>query len=73
MLSIGIYGLKNGTPKEYWQERVIKCIKRPKPIPKKPAKYPSIVYINLNILIANLKELSGMANAEIPSKCNYYY
>ena len=43
-------------------------MKKPKAIPRKPAKYPKIVYINLNILIANLRELSGIANAEIPVK-----
>ena len=45
-----------------------KCIKNPKAIPKNPAKYPKTVYINRNILIENLRELSGIANAEIPVK-----
>ena len=65
-LSNGIYGVKKGTPKEYWLESVSKCIKNPRAIPRKPAKYPKIVYINLNILNANLRELSGIANAEMP-------
>lgn len=41
-------------------------MKNPKAIPKNPAKNPKMIYINLNILIENLSELSGIANAEIP-------
>lgn len=64
----GIYGLKNGIPNELWFESIRKCIKNPKAIPKNPAKNPKIIYINLNIRIENLRELSGIANAEIPVK-----
>ncbi len=60
--------MKNGTPKELCFESIKKCIKNPNAIPKKPAKYPKIVYINLNILIAKRNELSGIANADIPTK-----
>ncbi len=43
-------------------------MKNPNAIPKNPAKYPKIIYINRNILIANLKELSGIAKEQIPEK-----
>ena len=43
-------------------------MKNPNAIPRNPAKYPKIVYINLNILSAKRNELSGMAKADIPTK-----
>lgn len=42
-------------------------MKNPKAIPKKPAKYPNIIYINLKVLIAKRKDVSGIAKAEIPA------
>lgn len=63
-----MYGEKNGTPKELWLERIRKWIKTPRAIPKKPAIYPKIIYINLNVFIANRNVLSGIVNAQIPEK-----
>lgn len=49
-LLVGENGVKYGTPKEEVDVIRHKCMKIPIAIPKKPAKAPSIIYINLNIL-----------------------
>ena len=43
-------------------------MKNPKAIPRKPAKYPSIIYINLNSLSENPSVKSGIAKLQIPVK-----
>ena len=49
-LRVGENGVKYGTPKEDVEVIRHRCIKIPIAIPKNPAKAPSIMYINLNIL-----------------------
>ena len=39
-------------------------VKIPNARPREPAIYPSAIYINLNILIENEKEKSGIENSE---------
>ncbi len=43
-------------------------MKNPKAIPRKPARYPSIIYKNLKILIENPKVKSGIVKLQIPVK-----
>ena len=38
-------------------------------MPKRPHRYPKIIYKNLNILILKPKEKLGMAKEHIPSDC----
>ena len=56
------------TPTELCPDTIKQSIKKPNAIPKNPAKYPSIIYINLNIFRENLKALSGIANEQIPAE-----
>lgn len=64
----GRKGVKYEIPKEVKLFSIKKCIKNPKAIPKKPAKYPSTIYINLNNLSENPSVKSGTAKLQIPVK-----
>ena len=57
-----------GTPNEVCEHKKAKCTKAPKVIPKKPAIYPKIIYINLKILTENFREKLGIENPQIPVK-----
>lgn len=62
----GRYGEKYDAPNDCKFDNRISCMNIPKLIPKKPAIYPKIIYINRNVLIVKFKEKSGIAYEQIP-------
>ena len=64
-LVTGRYGAKYETPNDLRAASIASCANKPIAIPKKPAIYPKIIYINLKILNVNPREKSGIANEHI--------
>ena len=62
----GRYGEKYDAPNDCKFDNRISCMNIPKLIPKKPAIYPKIIYINRNVLIVKFNEKSGIAYEQIP-------
>ena len=63
---IGEYGLRYDTPNEFMPESTVIWNTKQNAIPKKPAKYPKIMYANLTTRIWKLKEKSGTVKAVRP-------
>lgn len=62
----GRYGEKYDAPNDCKFDNRISCMNIPKLIPKKPAIYPKMIYINRNVLIVKFNEKSGIAYEQIP-------
>lgn len=65
-LVTGRYGAKYETPKDLVFASSMASVNRPIAIPKNPARYPRIIYINLKILKVKPNEKSGIENEQIP-------
>lgn len=61
----GKYGDKYETPNDLLFASNASCTNSPIAIPRKPAIYPKMIYINLQILKVNPSEKSGIANEQI--------